>query len=125
MEIHCISNLEVKENTFRSIYRTYEQVEELEFEISGISLDEEVFVCVDLCDESVYIHRDDLKIQGNRFSIPLEYSFADAIKDLSDNILENYKIKLSFQVEFEIDSNFTVIRNELFLRSPWDKSNDK
>lgn len=118
MEITCTTNLD-SENSKKNLLDIYDIIE-LHFELSE-PIDTEVFFCADLAEENIYLYRDNLKIQGNSFKIRLEENFLDMLKDLPDIVLNSESIKMAFQIELEINSTLTVVRDELELKSPWAK----
>ena len=117
MRIECITlfNLSIPKE---GLIEKYKGITELEFELSQ-PLHEKVFFCADLAEEDIYLFRDDLEIGGNKFKIQLESNLLEILKRVYKPALEFEDIKMGFQVELEIDSTFTVIRNEQQVKNPW------
>jgi hypothetical protein len=116
MEITCLTRLE-PENKEENLFSLYDIIE-LEFELSEAIQEKEVFCCVHLGDFAVYVYRDNIAIDGKRFKVEIP-NFLDCLKSLPSANLKGKDIEMAIQVEFDLNSVFTVPNNELWIPNPW------
>lgn len=115
MEITCLTKL--KPEGAESVFNMYDIIE-LEFELSEAIHDKEVFCCVHLGDFAVYVYRDNIAVDGKQFKVEIP-NFLDCLKSLPQANLNEKTIEMAFQVEFDLNSVFTVPNNKRWIPNPW------
>lgn len=106
--IACTTTL--KGNT-EEIYGVYDIVE-LSFKLAQ-PVSGNFFFCVNLSDEASYLYRDDVKVDGDTFTIETDSNVLDAMKDFADSGREY--IPMAFQLETDSEH----IHDKVMLQNPW------
>jgi hypothetical protein len=67
---------------------------------------------------AVYVYRDNIAVNGKRFKLGTP-NFLDCLKDLPKANLKAKTIEMAFQIEFDLNSVFTVPKGKTWIPNPW------